>query len=294
MPNKQPQYYIESGNAAILNISLSIFCSLILIGFLSMIYALFVAYIPIVYFNILLTIGLGIAISFVSRLFNSIFKIRNRKKTLIITIILALFGVYFQWIWYLLYISSEEFQVVENISSFFSLLVHPNWVIESIIEISQIGVWGIFGFPRFNGFFLWTIWISELVIIVYMAYHNYTNFETIPFSEKENQWFIKEYIDTEFEYISYKQKFIDDFQSSPYEAIKKLEKGNGIRHSRISIYKTKMESQYLFAINNVIVTQKGKGKEDITVVLKPCFVDKLFINNIKNDYRIKKSSRFEF
>lgn len=294
MPNKLPQYYKESGNATTLNITLSILCGLFLIGFLSMLYAMFVAYIPIVYFNILLTLGFGIAISFVSRLFNRIFKIRNRKKTLIITIILALFGAYFQWIWYLMYISSEQFQVFENISSFFNLLVHPNWVIESIIEINQVGVWSIFGLPTFNGVFLWVIWISEIIIIVYMAYHNYANFETIPFSEQENQWYKKEYIDAEFEYIAYKQKFIDEFQISPYETIKKLAKGNGLRHSRVSIYKTKTESKYLFAINNVIVTQQGKGKEDIKVVLNPCFINKLSINKIKNDYRIKKSSHFEF
>ena len=199
-------FYKESGIAAPLNTALVIFCSLITILFFSYFYSLIINYLPIIYFNIILVIVYGFIISYVSRLFNIIFKIRNRMKSIIITIILSIFAVYFQWVSYLYIISSENFSlfmVFEDLGFFFKILFRPDLVLNNILDINKVGLWSIgTSGIHLNGLFLWLIWLAEAAIIIYVSVKKYTTFNLIPFSEKNNKWFKKEVIDFDFEHIA--------------------------------------------------------------------------------------------
>ena len=291
-------FYKESGIAAPLNTALVIFCSLITILFFSYFYSLIINYLPIIYFNIILVIVYGFIISYVSRLFNIIFKIRNRMKSIIITIILSIFAVYFQWVSYLYIISSENFSlfmVFEDLGFFFKILFRPDLVLNNILDINKVGLWSIgTSGIHLNGLFLWLIWLAEAAIIIYVSVKKYTTFNLIPFSEKNNKWFKKEVIDFDFEHISFKKDFVESFASNPFETISELKRGNGLRHSKITMYTSETESKNLITIDNIIVTQRGKGKKDITNVLKLCYVDSLFSSQIRTKFQTKKESIFDY
>ncbi|GFZ80233.1 hypothetical protein GCM10011531_07780 [Aquaticitalea lipolytica] len=293
MNQTQSQFYQESGIANPLNISLSVTCSLIAICILSFLYSIITHYLPLVYFNFLIAIGFGISISFVSRFFNSIFKIRNRKKSIIITLVLAFIAVCFQWIWYLYIINSVEFSFIDGITFFINMIFRPDLVIENIIIINKFGVWEMFG-TTFKGIVLWLVWLVEAAIIMFLSYNNYLHFQTIPFSEKDNKWFKKDYIDFDFEHIAFKKEFIEKFQINPSEAISELKKGDGLRHSKISVYKSDTEQKSIVTIDNIRVTERGKGKKDITTVLEPIYVDNQHLIKIRNSFKFKKASIFEF
>ncbi len=298
MDSNRLHYYKESGIAPPLNVALVMTCGLLIILFVSYFYSLIITYIPIVYLNFLIVMAYGFVISFTSKIFNTIFKIRNRRKSIGITIILAVFGIYFQWTSFLFVISNEPFSlfmIFEHLDFFFSILLRPDLVVLNMLEINKVGLWSL-GFSGINatGIFLWIIWLAEAVIIAFTAYKSFVSFEEIPFSERDDSWFNKETIDFDFEHIAFKKKFVDQFAQNPSEAISGLGRGDGLRHSKISIFKSKTESKSLISIDNIRITQKGKGKKDVTKVLKYCYIDNLHLSKLRTAYNIKKASRLDY
>lgn len=287
-------YYKESGIVNPLNLSLFLLCSFASILVLGYIYALTTTYLPFIYFNFLITVGYGFAVSFISRIFTLVFKIRNRKKTIIINLILAVFAIYAQWVSYIFILSFEDFNfnlIFENIGLFFFMFFRPDIVITSIIDINGFGLWSI-GTSGINvrGIILCLVWLAEASIIIFIAHNNFRQFNLIPFSEKDNNWYKKEFIDFDFEHIAFKKSFVEDFSSNPFESISKLKKGDGIRHSKISLYKSETESKSIITIDNIIITQRGKGKKDVTNVLKLCYLDNLHVSQLRTKFRTKKAS----
>jgi len=291
-------FYKESGISNPINIGLVVICSLFSILFLSYFYTLFITYMPIVYFNFLVVIGFGLSVSIVSRIFNIVFKIRNRKRTIFITMMLAFFAIYFQWVCYLFIISFESFNILlifENFGFFLSILFRPDVVVLNIIDISKIGLWSLGTSDLYlKGFFLWLVWMAEAAIIIFISYNNFRHFNEVPFSEKDNKWFKKEIVDFDFEHIAFKKKFIEEFLVNPTESIFQLKRGDGLRHSKICIFKSETESKSIITIDNIIVTQRGKGKKDYTKVLEHCYLDTIYITQLKGKYKTKKASIFDY
>jgi len=185
--------------------------------------------------------------------------------------------------------------VFEDLGFFFKILFRPDLVLNNILDINKVGLWSIgTSGIHLNGLFLWLIWLAEAAIIIYVSVKKYTTFNLIPFSEKNNKWFKKEVIDFDFEHISFKKDFVESFASNPFETISELKRGNGLRHSKITMYTSETESKNLITIDNIIVTQRGKGKKDITNVLKLCYVDSLFSSQIRTKFQTKKESIFDY
>lgn len=290
-------YYKESGIASPISIFLVMISSFFSIILLSFFYSLGIAHLPIIYFNFLLAIGFGFSISFVSRIFTIIFKLRNRKKTIIITIILAIIAIYLQWVSYLFIISFNHIDFnlfIKNTGLFLHIFSRPDLVLIEIININRIGLWGI-GTSGINirGIVLWLIWIVEAGIIVFIAWNNFRQFNILPFSEKDSKWFKKEVIDFDFEHIAFKKKFVESFGLNSIETINELKRGDGLRHSKITMFTSDTESKNIITIDNIIVTQRGKGKKDITNVLRLCYVDNIFSSQMRTKYRTKKASIFD-
>lgn len=298
MKETKTNFYKESGVATPLNISFVILSSLIFILFFSYFYSLIITYLPIIYFNFLIVIAFGFIVAFTSRIFNIIFKIRNQKKTVIITIILALFAIYFQWVSYLFIISFDDydfFKIFKKSEYFFNILTRPDYVIYDIIEISKVGLWSLGSSNLYiKGFPLWLIWIGEAGIILFVSYKIFINFNEIPFSEKDHKWFKKEIIDFDFEHIAFKKNFVEDFILDPFNSITQLKRGDGLRHSKIYIFNSETEIKNLITIDNVIVTQRGKGKKDFTKVLEYYYVDKSDVSKLRLKYKTKKASIFDY
>ncbi|KJD33542.1 hypothetical protein PK35_06770 [Tamlana nanhaiensis] len=290
-------YYNESGKTSNLSISLFVLSGLLLITVLGYLYASLILFIPILYFNFLITIGYAFAVSFVTRILSIAFKIRNRKKTISINIVFALFAVYIQWVSYIFLISFENnyfIQIINNFDYFLLLLIRPDLVVLDIIEISKVGLWSIGSSGVYlRGLVLWLVWLVEASIIIFVAWNNFRQFEIIPFSEKDNKWFKKRVFDFDFEYIPLKKQFIDDFEKNPSEAISQLKRGNGLRHSKITLYQSETETKSIISIDNIIITQRGKGKKDITKVLKLSYIDNNYLIDLKSKFRLKKASIFD-
>jgi hypothetical protein len=235
----------------------------------------------------------GYVVALLSVLFGKIFKLRNKKKTLIITLLTALFAFYCQWISYLYIISSEDVSLFFDPHLYFKLFVIPFDFFEDIVFLNAVGTWEVFS-TVFKGNVLWLIWLLELFIIMASAYFGFSNIKTAPFSEIDNKWYKKEIFDSNFETIKLRKNFIEAYKKDPFTAISSLEPGNGIRYANIYIHSSKNKNKVLLSIENVIITERGKGKKDIEEILAPNFIDSTNYMQLKNNYKIKKSSFLDF
>ncbi|TYA84077.1 hypothetical protein [Seonamhaeicola marinus] len=292
-------YYKESGIASPLSISLSILSGAIILLFCSFFYSLLIANLSFIYLNFLIVAAYGFIVCYTSRAFNMIFKIRNRKKSIVITIILALLAIYFQWISYIFIISFDELDpalLFKEWDFFFNLLIRPDIFVSTMIDISNVGLWsiGASNGTTLKGVLLWAIWLGEAAIIIYIAVKHYLNFETIPFSEKDNKWFKKELLDFDFERVVYKKSFVEELLQNPSEAILNLKRGDGLRHSKISVFSSETEPRSLITIDNIVITQRGKGKRDVTKVLEYYYIDNLHLSIIRSKFRTKTASIFDY
>ena len=145
-----------------------------------------------------------------------------------------------------------------------------------------------------TGLILWGIWLLEAGVIILIAHYNYRYFEIIPFSEKDNTWFKKEYINVDFKHIAIKQKFIDRMETYTSDALLQLQKKHGNRHSQTSVLRAPTKQKSLENIDKTIVTQRGKGIKDTRKVLPLTYINSHHLVLLKKVFEFKKASIFEF
>ena len=289
----QLKFYQESGVANPINLFLTFICTSIIIIPISYFYSLIITYFPLIYFNVVLVVVYGYIIALLSNIFAKVFKIRNKKKTLIITLLSALFAFYCQWVSYLYIILNENVTIFFEPNLYFKMFSLPFQNLQNILAINEFGSWEIFS-TVFKGNILWVIWILEFSIILATSYFGFLKMSVNPFSEIDNKWYKKEVFNFDFEAIKLRKDFIKNYQENPFEAINNLESGNGIRYSNIYIYSSKSKNKILLSIDNIMVTERGKGKKDIEEILAPNYIDSNIAIQLKNKFKIKKSTFFDF
>jgi hypothetical protein len=274
----------ESGIAPPINLSFIFIIGICIMFFLGFFYSALITLIPIIYFNIVILIGFSYTIAYTSYYLNIVFKIRDKTSSMIMTTVLALFATYFQWVFYLYIISSENVTPLNDVSYILDLLLNPTYLIEFIIELNGTGAWEI-GDLNINGAELWIIWLGEILITLGISLRIYYNFNIKPFSEKDNQWYNKTKIDTDFEFINLKKTFLEEFYKNPVVALNSLKKGNGTRQSNVYIFSSKNQNSFLISIENSIVNKKGR--KEYSEVLEPCSLNKNHLIGIKEKFTIR-------
>ncbi len=123
------------------------------------IYALLIFYIPFVYINVLLMLGLGAAIGGTVGSLARAGKIRNSSLTTILAFILALVGIYVEWATIHLPLSGYQLGI---------LAYHPNVVLDLMIYLYQEGWWSFSDRAQQNltGIPLAIIWVLEAGAII--------------------------------------------------------------------------------------------------------------------------------
>ena len=275
--------YQISGKAPIINLAILFLfgiCIMLLLGFL---YSSLITIIPIIYFNVFVLFGFSYIIAHICHYLNVTFKIRNKIASMIITAILALIATYFQWVFYLYIISSENITPFNDASYIMDLLLDTGYVIDFIIDLNKVGAWEI-GSVTYSGTTLWLFWLGEVILTLGISLKVYYGFDLKPFSEKDNQWYDISKINTDFEFIHIKKNFLEDFYKNPVEALNSLKKGNGTRQSNVYIFSSKSQNTFLISIENSVVNNKGR-KESFEV-LEPCFLDRTHLREIKENYKV--------
>lgn len=194
-------YYTPSGKFAPVAFVYLLLACILVMPILAGIYAYAVWYIPIIYLNVLVTIGFGFAIAFVTRYVLSLGKVRNYALAFLFSIILFLVAYYIHWaFWTDLVLNAGESYGNKrigitlsnvNLQEVFQLALNPSVLFEYIYEINGVGTWGVRDFTP-TGILLALFWLVEFGIIAFMGVLSPVAKAKEPFNETTQEWFKEE------------------------------------------------------------------------------------------------------
>lgn len=260
----QSLFYQESGkyNAVKNTVAYAVGIPLVLV--LAYFYAFFVGIIPIIYLNVLLTIGFGVVLGFITVIFNKLSHNRNKKSRIIFAAIISLIASYGQFTAFIirLYLGSETSLL--NYALNLDWFIHPSDFIELISEVNKVGAWSIFG-VMFTGIQLTVVWIIEILILIIIPVALVFRKETKPYSEFNGKWYPKYVLFNDFESIAAVSVLLKDLKESPVQAIKNLEKGHAMRSSKIYLFFMKEEEKQYITFENHYVDTDNKNQTDIVI-----------------------------
>lgn len=219
-------YYRPTGKVPFSSILVSIILGSIAGIILAASYVLLQWFIPLVYFNFLITLGFAFGLFYALNFLHKNGKIRNLTVALISVVVSAIIGYYVHWALYvsLMFNTSGSIGDIWLSSSFDSegflfFLLHPQILFEAIDYLNEVGTFSLKS-TTVSGTFLWIIWIIELlVMIVWPAILVFGGQSTKPFSEEQNSWMEPRGLDSIFPYVEDKGKTKEDFENGNYQAL---------------------------------------------------------------------------
>lgn len=185
----QAVLYEHSGRGLGAGVAASLFVAFPAILALAVVYAVAVAFIPIVgYVTFLLAGGFGWSAAWVMGKTLRWAKARHSALPMFATVALVVLAYGFSWVvWTYSMLASNGVTGI----GFVELMLPWNLVI-IMIEISRVGAWSIMGFVP-TGVVLWLLWAAEAVLVIGAAVYGVRSFGVIePFCERCNQFCMPE------------------------------------------------------------------------------------------------------
>ena len=250
--------YRPEGSFNLVNIGFAFILCLILSLFLGWLYNL-TFLIPIIYFNVLITIGFGFVLAISLQIIAKLLKIRERKTRIYLVIFSTIIAYYSHWIAYILYITSQK---IPTLFEFFSYWTYPRNFFLIIDEINTYGTWS-FGFSNIpvNGIVLTIIWIVEALIIFFIAINYILKFPENPFSEKLNKWYPKLTLEYDFAPMYSQKKFLSNFKESRINLFLDMDKGLANKFASVSIFYLEGENNQYLAIDTIFIEVRNNAKK---------------------------------
>lgn len=281
--------YKPSGKFGLLSLPL-LGIGIALVVLLAFIYQFAIYWIPFIYINVLLTIGMGIAIGVISSLVVTYGRIRSVTIGCSIAIFLVLaclsakFG--FQYLQsineYQDHIRETQALTPEQDAGLFQTVLTGYSFTDHINERTEEG-WRIgritAGFP-ITGPFVYLIWLIEAGIVVFCAWTGAHTAASVPYNESVNQWADEEDIVMTLPITNYKMvqqirsaTTVDELLSIP---IPKTDESNRFAVYTVnSIPGQEMENAYL-SVSQVVYTvdDKGEQQSDSTPIVTHAILSK--------------------
>lgn len=277
-----------SGNYSLAGAFLAMSLSTIVAGLAAYIYSLAVTVIPIIYFNFLLTVGLGVSIAYTVIFISKLSLIRNDKVRFFISVFVGILAFILQWLVYIFFLTTGKIPLEHTIAEG-EFLLNPI-VLKSILsKLYSYGNWSVFGFTV-NGITLLLIWLGEALIIIGAPILILLKNPITPFSEKLHLWYPKVSLSQDFAYISGINSFIQELRTSKGSNLLNYPKGDGTRHSTISIYYLEQEDQSFLSADNIYITKGKESKKEVDPVVRFVAIPCTTANALIEKYGKKKWS----
>ncbi len=281
------KFYTPSDQLQPTNLIIALILGLIISSILAYLYNLLSTFIPIVYFNVLITIGLGMAIGLASRIIGRMAKLINKKSKLILVVTMAVSTFIFQWVAFLgtlkAGISPGFVEYLGDIPS--TLFAGEHW--SNLGDLYTYGAWSIGGL-MFNKFLLLMVWLVEMGIILILPFMSVRQSPEYPYSESQNKWYAKYTLSDQFESMSSKRYFLDDHLGNPLNAIKGLQLGDGWRHGKVHIYYLDGVNDAYMSFEKVFIEGRGKGKKTSSYLIENLRLSQQEARSILNEFHHEK------
>lgn len=229
-PHSTLKYYRPSGAAPIGGVlaTLAVGCAAaILLGF---IYAFANHHDPILYLNVLLSFGFGIALGWVVSRGIRKHHIRNTAVTALIAIVVFLVGYVTHWLFYIATVivdssKGSSFDIVQICTIAWDLLQDPENTLDIIGELNRRGVWTI-GRPGrsssstpVRGLFLMAFWIAEAAAVGFFSIAGPVGDTKKPYSDRSSRWIEPTVLPACVAFVDDKEKFLSALSRGDYTAL---------------------------------------------------------------------------
>lgn len=136
---------------------------------LGVIYSFAICYIPIVYLNLLLTIGFGMGIGFALAWAARVTQVRSATYGLLAMAVSVAVGYYAAW-------GADFLARIGTDDAPIWVAWHPDLLANYIPEFYEKGAWSLKGNTTVSGVFLGAVWAIELGAIIYFAWLGVSSF----------------------------------------------------------------------------------------------------------------------
>lgn len=260
-------YYKSSGKAPIGGVLFAIVAGLCASVILAIVYIALQWFIPLVYFNFLITFGLAYGLFYVIDVLLKIGKVRNRMIALLLTLICTLVACYAQWCLFVSLMFNAEgtmggdiwVKSSFNLDGFLYFLFHPTDTFSGIQELNAVGTFSLQK-NVVSGWPLWILWgIEAATIIIYPMVLAFSGKTTEPFSERGNEWMRKRELEKQIAYIQDKQILEQNLQKKDFTGLQTYLQSDdlGATFATVTIYESDADNyQYISVVNHKLGTNK--------------------------------------
>lgn len=222
--------------------------------FLGAAYGYAITYIPFIYLNFFITIGLGLFVGFAVGFGGKMGKARNCILLSLFALISGILALYVGWVsWF--HASSEQGL----------LIVHPSDIIEMLKILAQTGVWSIHGDTP-KGWFLYSIWAIEALMIVGISTTTAGGFLMgEPFCERCMKWVDEHKTVSPLNAIENAEAFIAQLEQDVIANMSTIKKLEYLEPAYTNVKLSKCpacQQQCFLSVGSVVVTKNSKGEEE--------------------------------
>ena len=265
-------YYRPSGKVPFLALIGSLVLGVLGAIVLAILYIALQWFIPIIYFNVFITLGFGAGIFFILDFCFKHWKLRNKGMAVLITLIIALLGFYAQWALFVSLMYNAEgtmggdtwVKSSFNLEGFKAFFLHPFFIWEAIQDLNEVGTFSLKKNPVSGGM-LWAIWGIEMLIIVLtpiiLAFRGITIY---PFSEKDETWMNKRILPGRFKFVEDQATVTSLLGNHDFAYIHEHlpEEEEHLSFATAEVYESDTDDhQYLTIYNHQFIEKKGKVEE---------------------------------
>ena len=243
---------------------------------LGLIYSYATSYIPFIYLNILLTLGLGFGVGIVVGIGGKIGKVRNTSIMVLFGVIFGLFAEYVQWVFWILAESKQQIFIFNPVDIFYT-----------IQYLAVEGVWSLRGFTPTGGV-LYFIWFLEAAIIIVISTLISGSFvKDIPFCEKCDKWADNSEVLAPLDFPDNNEELKSHLEQGDFSALPLL----GIATPESNRFITvklqccaECKEFYLISVSSTIVTKNNKGEEksEVNSIVNNLIIDQRVYDSLKN------------
>ncbi|MCU0435528.1 MAG: hypothetical protein MUC87_18865 [Bacteroidia bacterium] len=289
-------YYKSSGKAPVTGTLLALAAALVLGILCAFIYCYAIWYIPIIYLNIVIIIGVPFALSWLmARLAIKPGKIRNKMMAGLMGLAAGVVFFVMQWALHCVMVTnsgevhsigsgSHELGFAEtgfSLNALLFYLFNPSETFTLIGIINEVGTWGIKS-STVSGVMLTICWVVEALIILllpmYLPYKQAAN----PFSEKLNQWLNTRKLSRHIEITNSADELRNEIDQGNFATLSQAGTTLANPFRRLVIHSDDQLQEIYLTVQQVTLSHDNKGneKEDEKVEVKEVLIPRQLYDNL--------------
>lgn len=272
-------YYKPSGKIPVKGIFISLITAFVLTVILSILYIALQWFIPFIYLNFFIAVGLGLGVGGSVFIAIGLGKIRNTKYDLVLAVISSFLAWYSQWALFVSLMYEAEGSMGGgiwvrssfNLTGFWHVFTHPDFLLQAMLSLNSAGTFTLKS-STVSGTFLWIVWIIEaLIIIVIPIIFSISGRATNPFSEQNDQWMEARDIEGKLKTVADPDQMTKELSTGNLKPLKDFLPADDLQndYATLHVYESPGDPVKYISVTNVSHTADKKGelkKETKTVI----------------------------